>query len=212
MRNNIIINIGRQLGSGGREIGKMLARDLNIRFLDKELICLAAERSGLCQEFFEKADEKPNRAFSSIFTMRFPFINESCIPGYNCLSNDALFKVQSDVIRELAEQEPCLFVGRCADYVLRDNPNCINIFISAPKEVRIKRIMELNSLTAEKAEELIEKTDDKRAEYYNYYSSKTWGSAASYHLCIDSSILGLNKTEEMILEFIKITIGNRQKK
>lgn len=203
MTGNLIVNIGRQLGSGGREIGKMLAEDLGLRFLDKELITLAAEKSGLCSEFFEKADEKPTNAFNTIFSMRFPFITDGSIPGYNCLSNDALFKVQSEVIREIAENEPCLFVGRCADYVLRENPNCINIFISSPKHIRIERIMEQNSLSRHKAEELIEKTDERRADYYNYYSSKTWGEARSYHLCIDSSILGIDGTEKFILEFIR---------
>lgn len=203
MTENLIVNIGRQFGSGGREIGQMLARDLNIRFLDKELISLAAEKSGLCKEFFERADEKPSNAFTTIFSMRFPFVSEGTIPGYNCLSNDALFKVQSEVIRELALQEECLFVGRCADYVLRDHPGCINIFICAPKKIRIERIMQQNNLSREKAEELINKTDERRAEYYNYYSSKTWGEAKSYHLCIDSSILGIKETEKFILDFIK---------
>lgn len=202
MTDKLIINIGRQLGSGGREIGRKLSEDLNLRFLDKELITLAAEKSGLCSEFFEKADEKPTNAFNTIFSMRFPFINDGSIPGYNCLSNDALFKVQSEVIRELAEKESCLFVGRCADYVLRDFPQCINIFICAPKEIRIERIMKQNSLGRQKAKELIEKTDEKRADYYNYYSSKTWGEAKSYHLCIDSSIMGINETEKFLLEFI----------
>lgn len=203
MTDRIIINIGRQLGSGGREIGKRLADDLCIRFLDKELITLAAEKSGLCSEFFEKADEKTSQSFGSIFSMRFPYINDGCIPGYNCLSNDALFKVQSDVIRDLAQQESCLFVGRCADYVLRDMDNCANIFISAPKDIRIQRIMKQNDLTETKAEELVNRTDKRRAEYYNYYSSKTWGEAATYHMCIDSSILGIEETEKFILSFVK---------
>lgn len=202
MKNRIIVNIGRQLGSGGREIGQMLANDLKLRFLDKELITLAAEKSGLCSEFFEKADEKPTNAFSTLFSMRFPFINDGSIPGYNCLSNDALFKVQSEVIKELAEEQSCLFVGRCADYVLRDNPHCINIFICAPINVRIERIMKQNNLSMQKAKELIEKTDEKRADYYNYYSSKTWGEAKSYHLCIDSSIMGIEETEKFLLYFI----------
>lgn len=203
MTEKLIINIGRQLGSGGREIGRMLADDLSLRFLDKELIALAAERSGLCSEFFEKADEKPTNAFNTLFSMRFPFISDGSLPGYNCLSNDALFKVQSEVIRELAEKESCLFVGRCADYVLRDFPHCINIFICAPKEVRIERIMKQNQINRQKAKELIEKTDEKRADYYNYYSSKAWGEAQSYHLCIDSSVMGIKDTEKFLLDFVK---------
>ena len=131
MGNNFIINIGRQLGSGGREIGEKLAARLGIDFYDKELIRLASEESGLCCEFFEKADEKASQGIiGGLFGMRFPFVSDGAIPATNCLSNDALFKVQSDVIRRLAEEKSCVFVGRCADYILRDNPRCVNVFIS----------------------------------------------------------------------------------
>ena len=106
-------------------------------------------------------------------------------------------------IRELAENQSCLFVGRCADYILRDHPRHINIFISASKEARIERLMQLNNITAEQAEEMMEKADKKRASYYNYYSYKTWGAAATYHLCVDSSVMGIDKTVEYILQFVK---------
>ena len=121
MDNKFIVNIGRQLGSGGREIGEKLAARLGIDFYDKELINLASEESGLCREFFEKADEKASQGIiGGLFGMRFPFISDGAMPAANCLSNDALFKVQSDVIRKLASEKSCLFVGRCADYILRD--------------------------------------------------------------------------------------------
>jgi cytidylate kinase len=119
------------------------------------------------------------------------------------LNNDSLFKIQSDVIRQLAENQSCLFVGRCADYILRDHPRHVNIFISASKEARIERLMRLQDITQEQAEEQIEKADKKRASYYNYYSYKTWGAAATYHLCVDSSVMGVDKTVEYILQFIK---------
>lgn len=118
MDNKFIVNIGRQLGSGGREIGEKLAARLGIDFYDKELINLASEESGLCREFFEKADEKASQGIiGGLFGMRFPFISDGAMPAANCLSNDALFKVQSDVIRKLASEKSCLFVGRCADYI-----------------------------------------------------------------------------------------------
>ncbi|WP_321520098.1 cytidylate kinase-like family protein [uncultured Bacteroides sp.] len=207
MNNKYVINIGRQLGSGGREIGAKLAAQLDISFYDKELINIASQESGLCKEFFEKADEKASRSTIGLFGMRFPFINDGTIPNNNCLSNDALFKIQSDAIRKLAEEESCLFVGRCADYILRDNPHCVNIFISASKEDRIKRLCLKMGIDAEKAEGLMDKTDRERASYYNYYSYKIWGAASTYHLCIDSSALGIDETVEFIKLFIRKKLG-----
>lgn len=203
-----MINIGRQLGSGGKEIGEKLAARLGIDFYDKELIKLASEESGLCKEFFERADEKASQGIiGGLFGMRFPFISEGAIPSNNCLSNDALFKVQSDVIRRLAAQKSCVFVGRCADYILREHPRCVNVFISASKEVRLARICQLYRVDVEKAEEMMEKADKRRSEYYNYYSYKTWGAAATYHLCIDSSVLGVDETVRFIEEFVVKKLG-----
>lgn len=150
-----------------------LAQEFGIAFYDKELIKLASEESGLCKEFFEKADEKASQSIiGGLFGTRFPFISDGAIPYGSCLSNDALFKIQSDVIRELAEKQSCLFVGRCADYILRDHPRCVNIFVSASKEARIERLMHIHHISTEAAEELMEKADKKRSAYYNYYSYK----------------------------------------
>ena len=138
MNGNYVINIGRQLGSGGKEIGEKLAVRLGIDFYDKELINLASEESGLCREFFEKADEKASQGIiGGLFGMRFPFISDGAMPCTNCLSNDALFKIQSDVIRHLAANKSCVFVGRCANYNLSEHPRCANIFISASQEDRM---------------------------------------------------------------------------
>ena len=203
MNEKYVINIGRQLGSGGKEIGEKLAERLQIDFYDKELINLASEESGLCKEFFEKADEKASQGIiGGLFGMRFPFISEGAMPGTNCLSNDALFKVQSDVIRRLASEKSCLFVGRCADYILREHTRCVNVFISASKKDRISRLCRMHDISEETAEAMIEKADKKRSEYYNYYSYKTWGAAATYHLCIDSSSLGVDGTVEFVKEFV----------
>lgn len=204
MDKKFIVNIGRQLGSGGREIGERLAARLDINFYDKELIQLASEASGLRREFFEKADEKASQnILGGLFGVRFPFVGEGTIPASNCLSNDSLFQVQSNVIRQLAENGSCLFVGRCADYILRNHPNCANIFISASREDRIQRLCELHAIGKDAAEAMIDKADKKRSEYYNYYSNKTWGAAASYHLCIDSSALGIEATTDFIESFIR---------
>ena len=204
MDNKFVVNIGRQLGSGGREIGEKLAVRLGIDFYDKELINLASEESGLCREFFEKADEKASQGIiGGLFGMRFPFISDGAMPATNCLSNDALFKVQSDVIRKLASEKSCLFVGRCAVYILRDNPRCVNVFLSSSREDRIARLCHLHSISEDAAEEKMNKADKRRAEYYNYYSYKTWGAAATYHLCIDSSVLGIDETVSYIEEFVR---------
>lgn len=204
MKNKYVINIGRQLGSGGREVGEKLAARLGISFYDKELLTLASEESGLCPECFEKADERASKGFvAGLFGMRIPFISEGAIPVGNYLDNDSLFKVQSDVIRRLAEERSCLFVGRCADYILRDHPRCINIFISASRQNRIERICQLKNITPAEADTLLEKADRQRAEYYNFYSNKRWGRAESYHLCIDSSLLGIDATVDYIEAFVR---------
>ena len=211
MNEKYVINIGRQLGSGGREIGVKLAKELGIAFYDKELIELASQESGLCKEFFEKADEKASQSLiGGLFGTRFPFITEGSMPYSNCLSNDALFKIQSDVIRRLAEEHSCLFVGRCADYILRDDPRCVNVFISASMADRIQRIMTRRNISKDEAEELIEKMDKRRSTYYNYYSYNTWGAAATYHLCIDSSVLGIDGTTAFIKEFAMKKLGGLQ--
>lgn len=203
MSANYVINIGRQLGSGGKEIGEKLASRMGIGFYDKELINLASEESGLCREFFEKADEKASQSIiGGLFGMRFPFISDSSIPYTNCLSNDALFKIQSDVIRRLASERSCLFVGRCADYILREHPRCVNIFISSSSQERMARLCRIHSIAQEEAEEMMNKSDKKRSEYYNYYSYKTWGAASTYHLCIDSSALGIEETVLFIEDFV----------
>lgn len=204
MNNTFVINIGRQLGSGGKEIGEKLAKRMNISFYDKELINLASKESGLCKEFFEKADEKPSQSIiGGFFGNRFSLFTENTMPYANYLSNDALFKIQSDVIRKLAGEKSCLFVGRCADYILRDHPRAVNVFISSGMDERMKRLTVNHQMTEEEARDLIHRTDKKRSEYYNYYSYKTWGAAATYHLCIDSSILGIEDTILFVEEFAK---------
>jgi cytidylate kinase len=206
MDEKYIITIGRQLGSGGRQIGEKLAARLGISFYDKELIQIASQESGLGKELFEQADEKTSRSiFTGILGMDSP-------PGAGIytgsyLSNEMLFKIQSDVIRELAEKQSCVFVGRCADYVLKDHPRCLNIFVSADIADRIKRIAGIQQVPEKKARDIIEKTDKKRSGYYNYFSNKVWGAAESYHLCINSSVLGIEETVSFIHRFAREKFG-----
>ncbi len=204
---NYIINIGRELGSGGRSIGHILAKRRNIAYYDKELLAIAAKESGLSKEFFEKADElTSSNVGKGLFGFRYSFY-PSDMNDSNPLSNSALFKIQSDIVRDLAQKQSCLFVGRCTDYILRDFPRCVNVFISATKEDRINSIMKNYKLSAEKAEEMMQKVDKKRAEFYNYYSVNEWGVAKTYHLCINSSVLGIEHTADFIDEFVKLKLG-----
>jgi cytidylate kinase len=200
MTKDYVITIGRQLGSGGRIIGEKLASQLGISFYDKELIQIASQESGLGKEYFEQADEKKGYSiFGGLFGLRGALADEPFSNYY--LNNETLFKIQSDVIRELAEKGSCLFVGRCADYVLQENPRCLNVFISAAMNDRIKRIAEIQKISADKARDYAEKADKKRAGYYNYFSNKVWGAAESYHLCVNSSILGIDETVDFIRRF-----------
>jgi cytidylate kinase len=206
MTGNFAITIGRQLGSGGREIGKKIAEELGIAFYDKELLQIASRESGLGKEFFEQMDEKKSHSiFGGLLNLQNTFSDEFYTNYY--LSNETLFKIQSDVIRNLAERESCLFLGRCADYVLKDSPRCLNVFISADPEERIRRTAALRQVSETKAREIIIKTDKKRAEYYRFYSNKTWGAAESYHLCINSSVLGIEETAAFLLRFIRQKFG-----
>lgn len=195
-----IINIGRSLGSGGRAIGHILAKDFGIAYYDREILNLAAKESGFCAEVFERNDEKNHflRTLGNII----PFIGGGATYYDNELSNENLFRIQSEAIRKAAADHSCIFIGRCADYVLRDNPRCVNVFITANMKDRIASVMKWNNCTAEKAQEIIEKGDSERASFYNFYSSGTWGAASTYHLCINSSVLGIEETAVLIKNFV----------
>lgn len=195
-----IINIGRSLGSGGRAIGHILAKDFDIAYYDREILNLAAKESGFCTEVFERNDEK-NRFLRTLGNI-IPFIGGGATYYDNELSNENLFRIQSEAIRKAAADHSCIFIGRCADYVLRDNPRCVNVFITANMEDRIASVMKWNNCTAEKAQEIIEKGDSERASFYNFYSSGTWGAASTYHLCINSSVLGIEETAVLIKNFV----------
>ena len=199
-----VINIGRQLGSGGRAIGRLLAKDLGINYYDREILLLAAKESGFTPEIFERSDEKNHflRTLGNII----PFVGGSESFYNNELSNENLFRIQSEAIQKAADEHSCIFIGRCADYVLRNHPRCVNVFVSASREDRIARLCRLHGISENEAEEMMNRADKKRSEYYNYYSYKTWGMASTYHLCIDSSVLGIEKTVDFIEEFVRLKL------
>lgn len=194
------INIGRQLGSGGRMVGQMLAKELNIDYYDKEILALAAEESGFNPELFEKNDERKG-FFRSMWGTLTPIISGGDYYGNSAVSDESLFRIQSEAIRSAARRGSSVFIGRCADYVLRDFPRCVNVFIVADTVDRIQRICETQKVTAKVAERMIAHGDEKRAAYYNFYSAGTWGAAETYHLCINSSVLGIEGTVAFIKSF-----------
>jgi hypothetical protein len=198
---HIIINVGRQLGSGGHDIGRMLALDFQAKYYDRELLNLAAKESGFSEKFFEQNDEKKG-FFKGLFNMQTSHISGGSMYKTN-FSQESLFQFQSDAIIKAAKEGSCVFVGRCADYILRDFPNTVNIFITASMEYRIAQIKNKQHMDSDEARRFIESKESKRAAYYNYYTGKKWGAAESYDLCIDSSILGLMETEKIIAEFIR---------
>ncbi len=200
---NTIITIGRQFGSAGREIGEKVAEALGIKCYDKELLSRAAKESGFCEEMIQNHDERPTNSFL------YNLVMDTYSFGYNASSfvdmpiSHKVFLAQFDTIKKLADEESCVIVGRCADYALAEYKNSIHLFIYGEEECKIKRIMEKYQLTEAKAKEMMVKKDKQRQSYYNYYSSKKWGRADSYDLCINSSVLGVDGTVRLILQYIE---------
>ena len=191
-----IINVGRQFGSGGKRVASALSEKLGIPVYDNELIAEAAAKSGYSKDLFKKSDER-----KSVFTISniFGTTNRYSM-GESYLNDNQLFKLQSEVIRNIAADGPAIFVGRAADYVLRDM-DCLDVFISAPLEERKKMVSEREGIALKDAEAYILKKDRKRADYYNFFTFGNWGVASNYDLCIDSSILGTEGTAEFIIDF-----------
>ena len=197
----IIINVGRQIGSGGHIIAERLAEDFGCKCYDRELLNLAAKESGFSEKFFEQNDEQKG-FFQSLFHTHLPFLSDSNF-YHNDFSQEGLYKFQSDAIKKAADEGSCVFVGRTADYVLREYENVVNVFITADMEDRIRAVSGRRGITPEAARKYIESHEDERASYYNYYTGKKWGHSESYDLCVNSSHLGLEETERFIAEFIK---------
>lgn len=197
MKKKVIINVGRQFGSGGKKVAEALGQKLGLQVYDNELIQKAAEQSGISPEEFRNSDESRHfLKISSIFSAnRFGTYTQSGISG------SSLFKIQSDTIRDIASNGSAIFVGRVSDYVLRDM-DCLNVFITAPIEIRVARVCERMEISPEKAEKLIRKKDKERKEYYDFYSfGDHWGQAENYDLCIDSSKRGIEGTADFIIRF-----------
>lgn len=206
-KSNFVITIGRQYGSGGREIGRLVADALGIKYYDKELLAEAAKASGVKPEIFEAADERSPSFFSNIWSFNLGFNSGSYLIGNSPVSDEKIYAAQSNVMKNLARQSSCVIVGRSADYVLREHPALISVFIHSSIEQRIIRIMNRTNIdSAEKAREIAAKKDKLRASYYNFYTDKTWGAASSYDLSIDSSKLSNDAISRLIVNYVKARI------
>lgn len=199
---NLVISIGRQFGSGGREIGKKVAGMLGIPYYDKELISLAAKESGFSEQILEYHDEKPTNSFL------YSLVMDTYAIGFNTGFHDMplnhkVFLAQFETIKKIAAKESCVIIGRCADYALEEEPGLLSIFIHAPLDVRAARVAEFEKITPEKAKDVIIKNDRKRSNYYNYYTNKHWGDSQSYDFAINSNTLGYDATAEMIVQIAK---------
>lgn len=198
-----VITIGRRMGSGGRALGRMLADRLNIAFYDKELLVDAAVRSGLSPEIFERNDERRPHFINGLFAFNMGFSTHSTYTA-SSISDDALYKAQCDFIHHIAEEGPCVIVGRTADYVLRDTPNLINIFVHADTDDCARRIAAREkNLTFDQAKRIAEKTNKLRAGFYNFYTDKRWGDSASYDITVNSSTMSLEDIADIIINYIK---------
>lgn len=202
MNKNIVIAIGRQFGSGGREIGKLVAEKLGINFYDKELINMAAKESGINEDLINTYDEKPTNSFLYSLSLGAYSFENSFGSAPQMPIVDKVFSVQAQVIKDIADRESCVIIGRCADSILRDYPNLVSVFIHSDFDSRIRRISEYENVSHDVAAELVRKADKKRASYHNYFSENKWGVATSYDLCINSKI-GYENVADLIISCVK---------
>ena len=204
MDKKVVITIARQYGSGGRTIGEMLAKDMGIHYYDKELIKLASEDSGINERLFVNADEKIK--MTKLFKMVKKVYNGQLIPpeSDDFVPDHNLFNYQAKVIKQLAEEESCVMIGRCADYVLKDYDNVLSVFIHAPKDYCMEQAAKKVSMSSRELEKYIAKTDKRRAEYYKFYTGREWTDARNYDLCLDSSKLGFERCVEEIQAYLKV--------
>jgi len=197
---NRYITIGRQFGSGGREIGKRVADKLGIPYYDKELLAVAAEESGLSHQFLESYDEKPTNSFFYSLVMG----QQNLLTGAQGVTVEQIAsKAQREAVLSVAAKGSCVVVGRCADYILRDRPELFRVFICADWDKRVERVTLRDEITPKEAEDRMRRMDKTRAAYYSFHTDRKWGAAESYDLCVNSSRLGVDGTVALILEFVK---------
>jgi cytidylate kinase len=204
---NIVITIARGYGSGGRTMGQMLAEELGVHYYDRELMRLASDESGINEELFGKADEQLKQ--SLLYRIARKEYSGELIPPdrEDFVSNDNLFTYQAKVIRKLAEEESCVIVGRCADYILRDMDNVVKVYVHASLEDCVKRLEGMSSQSPKELEKKILETDKRRAAYYRYYTGRDWENAGNYDLCLNSKRLGFDKCVRIVKDYLDIRFG-----
>ena len=196
-----VITISRQYGSGGHEVGEKLAQKLGIPFFDKALIAMAAKQSGISPEVFEHADEKATSSLLYSMVMGSGYSFGSRVPGLGEMPiNDKLFLIQSDIIKKAAEEGPCVIIGRCADYILREHLNCFHVFVHADKDARVRRIVAKELCEEKKAPDFVTKKDKQRANYYNFYSNNRWDDLNNYDLTVNTSRFNIEQAVNLIAE------------
>ncbi|MDD3822275.1 MAG: cytidylate kinase-like family protein [Sphaerochaetaceae bacterium] len=203
MGTKTVITISRQFGSGGREVGRMVAERLDIPFYDSILINMAAEKSGMSKQVLENLDEKAASRFLYTIPTSIPTLGHAATAVYNMPLSDTLFLTEYEIIKQLADSGPCVIVGRCSDYILKDHPDHLSVFIHAPEEARAKRIADYEHIETKEALSRISKYDKERRKYHDYYAAGTWGNAAFYDLTVNSSILGVAGTAGLIVKFVE---------
>lgn len=191
---NRVITITRQYGSGGREIGRKLADEMGVEFFDNKLLEVAAGSSGIHKSHFEQNDEKRSNSFLYLLSTAY---SQGGVPF-----DDALFFAQLEAIQKIASEQSCVIIGRCADYALRDFSKILNVFICAPFEVRVKRAKEIYGISEKHVTDYVKRIDKQRTSYYNYYTDKRWGQPQNYHICVDSSALGIDGSVKLIKQFV----------
>ena len=201
---NIVITIARQYGSGGKTIGEMLSKELNIPYYDKDLMKLASDDSGINEALFNKADETIKN--TSLFKAAKKVYQGELIPpeSDDFTSNENLFNYQAKIMKELADTESCVIIGRCADFVLKYYDNVLSVFIHAPEDFCKEQAAKKHSMPEKELEKFIAKTDRKRADYYKYHTGREWTDARNYDLCLDSSKLGFERCVEEIKAYIAV--------
>ncbi len=198
-----VITLGRQLGSNGKLIGKALAEKLDYKFYDKDLIARVAKESGLSENLFDEMNEKPTSSLLYSLVMGVQSSKGLYYQYNDMLNGDSLFRLQADVIKSIANEGPCIIVGRCADYILRDNPNLIKLFLYASTEERVKTLMARDNMSEKEARSAVSKADKRRSNYYNFYTNNSWGNVNNYHLCLDTASLTQDECVDFLYSYIK---------
>ena len=204
MRTPLIITIGREYGSGGREIGELVAQRLGIAFYDKKIIALAAEKSGLSHEFIELNEQRERGGLFARMANSAVHTNGYFAAPYTPMLSENIFLAQSQVIRDIAQKESAVIVGRCADYVLAGRSNTVNVFIHAPLQMRVNRIMALYGMSEADALKAIARSDKERGNHYFRYTDQKWGKAQNYDVCVNAALMGVEKTAEMLADLAGI--------